>query len=226
MAHSRVPCHPGSTCTSWLDPRSEVLGPLSLIRNIRRYSRKVFVPRRTYDMYPSSISFLARNQATVASGIFRIIFNDFAFLETFRISDVEIIRSARDIWRTACGKNSNRCAARSRIACRNSMLLPFFRYARARQARPCKDQTSSSVAHLTFVSSKPQQPSRYFSSCNYTTPPHQTAAEYWKNPAPYCHHHPNGYTGCKGCSPAPPSGCWSGWRAPRPSPGPGPSASA
>lgn len=42
---------------------------------------------------------------------------------TFRTSAVEIIRSGRDIWRTACGKKSIRCEARSRINCRKSMLF-------------------------------------------------------------------------------------------------------
>ena len=42
---------------------------------------------------------------------------------TFRTSPVEIIRSGRDIWRIACGKKSIRCEARSRISCRNSILL-------------------------------------------------------------------------------------------------------
>lgn len=42
---------------------------------------------------------------------------------TFRTSPVEIIRPGRDIWRTACGKKSIRCEARSRINCRNSMLF-------------------------------------------------------------------------------------------------------
>ena len=32
----------------------------------------------------------------------------------------------RDIWRTACGKKSDLCEARSRINCRNSMLLSWL----------------------------------------------------------------------------------------------------
>jgi hypothetical protein len=42
---------------------------------------------------------------------------------TFRTSAVEIIRFGCDIWRTACGKKSIRCEARSRINCRNSILI-------------------------------------------------------------------------------------------------------
>lgn len=69
---------------------------------------------------------------------------------TFRTSPVEIIRSGRDIWRTACGKKSSRCKARSRSNCRNSMLFSFFKYAwlltSNAAAQPRAEATSAGTA--------------------------------------------------------------------------------